>query len=291
MQHNHSKIKIKALKNTPKLWIKKFPWKKFLDHKYSRGKVVIYGGKKEFSGATILAAQAALRTGTGSIKIICNRSTLQIYALKFTSALKAEIKNINELKKFLNRNEITSILIGPGSGVNKKIKDIIKLILKKVKYVVLDADALTCFKGDLKSLYKLLDKNKIITPHLGEFHKIFPNIKKNLKNLDKAIIASKVIKSNLILKGPNTIIVSHDKKVVVNHHSSSELAVIGSGDVLSGIIVSLISKKKMNPFQAGCAAVWLHGDIAKNHGKGLISEDLVKGIPNALKRLEKWKKY
>ena len=122
MQHNHNKIKIKALKNTPKLWIKKFPWKKFLDHKYSRGKVVIYGGKKEFSGATILAAQAALRTGTGSIKIICNRSTLQIYALKFTSALKAEIKNINELKKFLNRNEITSILIGPGSGVNKKIK-------------------------------------------------------------------------------------------------------------------------------------------------------------------------
>ena len=97
MQHNHSKIKIKALKNTPKLWIKKFPWKKFLDHKYSRGKVVIYGGKKEFSGATILAAQAALRTGTGSIKIICNRSTLQIYALKFTSALKVEIKNINEL--------------------------------------------------------------------------------------------------------------------------------------------------------------------------------------------------
>ena len=291
MQHIHNKKKFKPIKNTPKLWIKKFPWKKFSGHKYSRGKVVIYGGKKEFTGATILASQAALRTGTGSVKIICNRSTLQIYALKFPSVLKAEIKNINELKKFLNKDEVTSILIGPGSGVNKKIKDIIKLILKKVRFVVLDADALTCFKGDLKSLYKLLDKNKIISPHLGEFHKIFPNIKKNIKNLDKAIIASKLIKSNLILKGANTIIVSYDKKVVINYHSSPELAVIGSGDVLSGIIVSLISKKKMNPFEAACAAVWLHGDIAKNYGKGLISEEIVKGIPNALKRLEKWKNY
>ena len=166
-----------------------------------------------------------------------------------------------------------------------------KLILKKVKFVVLDADALTCFKDDLKSLYSLLDKNKIITPHLGEFHKIFPKIKKNLSNFNKATKAAKLIKSNIILKGANTTIVSYNSKVVINKHSSSELAVIGSGDVLSGLIVSLISEKKMNPFLAGCAATWLHGDIAKNHGKGLIAEDIVNGIPLALKRLEKWKTY
>ena len=162
------------------------------------------------------------------------------------------------------------------------------MILKKVKYVVLDADALTCFQDDLKTLYSLLDKNKIITPHLGEFHKIFPNIKKNLNNIDKALSAVKLIKSNIILKGPSTVIVSHNKKIVINDHTSSELAVIGSGDVLSGLIVSLVGKSKMNPFLASCAATWLHGDIAKNFGKGLIAEDVVKGIPAALKRLYKW---
>ena len=279
------------LKNKPQLWLKKFPWKKKLDHKYSRGRVIIFGGKKEFTGATILSAQSALRIGTGSVKIICTKKTLQIYSVKFPSVLKVEINNINELKKFIRREKITSMLIGPGSGSNKKIKEITKIILRNVKYVVLDADALTCFRNDLKSLYKLLDKNKIITPHIGEFNKIFPKIKKNLTNLNKAISATKLIKSNLILKGSKTIIVSYNNKIVINDHSSSELAVIGSGDVLSGIIVSLISEKKMNPFLAGCAAAWIHGDIARNYGKGLIAEDIVKGIPAALKRLKKWKNY
>ena len=79
------------------------------------------------------------------------------------------------------------------------------------------------------------------------------------------------------------------KKIVINKHDSPELAIIGSGDVLSGLIISLIGENKMNPFIAGCAAVWLHGDIAKKFGKGLISEDIVRGIPSALKRLKNGK--
>ena len=286
---SQKKIKSRCKENSPDLWKKYFPWKKTLGHKYSRGRVVVYGGQKEFTGATILSTQAALRTGVGSAKIICSKDTLQIYSLKFPSALKTEINDIYRLEKFLKKEKITSVLIGPGSGSNNKVKEITKLILKKIKYVVLDADALTCFKGDLKSLYSLLDKNKIITPHLGEFQKIFPKIKNNLNNIDKAISAVKLIKSNIILKGPSTIIACYNKKIVINDHASSELAVIGSGDVLSGMIVSLLGEKKMNPFLAGCAAAWLHGDIAKNHGKGLIAEDLVQGIPAALKRLKQWK--
>ena len=283
MQNKH---RYKLIKNTPDLWVDNFPWKKYSGHKYSRGRVVIYGGNKEFIGATILSSLAALRTGTGSVKIICSKDTLHTYSVKFPSVLKVEINSKHELKKFLEKEKITSILIGPGAGSNKKIKKIVKLILKKVKYVVLDADGLTCFKNDLKSLYSLLDKNKIITPHIAEFHKIFPKIKKNISSIEKIRDARKLIKSNIVLKGPNTIILSYDKKVVINYHSSPELAVIGSGDVLSGLIVSLIGKKKMKPFLAGCAATWLHGDIAKKYGQGLISEDIIKGIPGALKRLK-----
>ena len=284
-------MKEKLIENSPKLWIKKFPWKKKLGHKYSRGRVVVYGGTKESTGATILAAETSLRTGAGSVKIICNRSTLQIYSIKFPSALKIEINSINQLNKFLSKEKITSVLIGPGCGSNKRTKEVTKLILKKIKYVVVDADALTCFKSDLKSLYSLLDKNKIITPHISEFYKIFPKIKKNFSNLNKAINAAKLINSNLVLKGPKTIIISHNKKIVINKYSSPELAIIGSGDVLAGFIVSLISKNKMSPFMAACAATWLHGDIAKNFKNGLIAEDIVRGIPEALRRLKKWKTY
>ena len=283
MQNTH---RYKIIKNSPDLWTQNFPWKKLSGHKYSRGRVVVYGGKKEFVGATILSSLAALRTGTGSVKIVCKKNTIHTYSVKFPSVLKAEINDIYELKKFLKKEKITSMLIGPGAGSNKKIKEITKLILKKVKYVVLDADALTCFKNDLKSLYLLLDKNKIITPHMAEFHKIFPRIKKSNNNIEKIKAASKLVKSNIVLKGPNTIILSYDKKIVINYHSSPELAVIGSGDVLSGLIVSLIGKEKMSPFLAACAATWLHGDIAKKYGKGLISEDIIKGIPGALKRLK-----
>ena len=283
MQNTH-RYKIKQ--NFPDLWIEDFPWKKLLGHKYSRGRVVVYGGKKDLVGATILSSLAALKTGTGSVKIICSKNTLHTYSVKFPSVLKVEINNIHELKIFLKKEKITSILIGPGAGSNKETKKITKLILKKVKFVVLDADALTCFKNDLKSLYSLLDKNKIITPHIAEFHKIFPNIKKNIDNIEKIKAAGKLIKSNIVLKGPNTIILSYNKKIVINYHSSPELAVIGSGDVLSGLIVSLIGEKKMSPFLAGCASTWLHGDIAKKYGKGLISEDIIKGIPSALKRLK-----
>jgi len=293
MRSKHNIIKkvdnFKFKKNTPKIWVKKFPWKKQSSHKYSRGKNLIYGGKSEFTGATILAAEAALRTGTGSVKIICNKNTLQLYSLKFPSVLKCEINNINQFMKFLEKEKITSILIGPGSGVSRKIKEITKLILKKVKYVVIDADALTCFKDDTKSLYKLLDKNKIITPHFEEFHKIFPKIKKKDSRINKVLNAVKLTETNIILKGANTIIASYDKRIVVNKHDSPELAVIGSGDVLSGLVLSLIGEKKMNPFFAGCAAVWLHGDIAKNFKKGLLAEDIVRGIPDGLKRLAKWK--
>ena len=283
-----AKKKIESLcrENSPNLWKKYFPWKKKFGHKYTRGRVIVYGGQKEFTGATILSAQAALRTGCGSVKILCSNTTLQIYSVKFPSVLKKEINNIKELEKFLKEEKITSMLIGPGSGSNNTIKEITKLILKKVKYVVVDADALTCFGNDLQSLYNLLDKNKIITPHIGEFHKIFPKINKNVNDIDKVLKALELTKSNILLKGPNTIIISHDKKIVINTHSSSELAVIGSGDVLSGLIASLVGDKKMNPFLAGCAATWLHGDIAKKYGKGLISEDIVNGIPFALKRLK-----
>ena len=276
------KLKINSLT----LWLNNFPWKKKKDHKYSRGKLIIFGSQLNMTGSTILSAEAALRVGTGSVKIICSKKTLPIYSSKFPSVLKEEINTLFSLKKLIVKEKNSIFLIGPGAGVNQLTKKRTKLILKNSKYAVIDADALTCFKNNPKELYCLLDKNKIITPHIKEFHTIFPMINKKITNYEKIFKASKICKCNIVLKGANTLISSSAENIVLNKHTSSELAVIGSGDVLSGLIASLVGKNKLTPFLACCAAVWIHGDIAKKFGLGLIAEDIVKNIPNVLKKLK-----
>ena len=272
--------------NSLSLWLNKFPWKKKKDHKYSRGKLNIFGSQLNMTGSTILSSEAALRVGIGSVKIICSKKTLPIYSLKFPSVLKEEINDLISLKKLIVKEKNSIFLIGPGAGVNQLTKKRTKLILKNSKYAIIDADALTCFKNNPKELYNLLDKNKIITPHIKEFHTIFPMINKKISNYEKIVKASKICKCNIVLKGTNTLISSPTENIVLNKHTSSELAVIGSGDVLSGIIASLVGKNKLTPFLACCAAVWIHGDIAKKFGPGLIAEDIVKNIPNVLRKLK-----
>ncbi len=279
---------MKLLKNTPNIWLRKFPWKKKTSHKYSRGRVLILGGQKNMIGATILAAEACLRTGVGSVKIICNKETLPILAQKFPSVLKIEINNFAFLKSFLKKERKTTsvALVGPGAGKSTRTQKFTEEILKRIKYVVLDADSLNSFQKKTKKLLKYLDKNKLITPHQEEFHRLFPSIKKSLNNIEKVKKFLKFSKSNILLKGSTTVIGS-SKNIIINNHTSNELAVIGSGDVLAGIIASLIGDNKMSPIEAASAATWIHGDTAKNFGRGLISEDLVKGLPGALKKLGK----
>ena len=279
-------MKISKKINSPNLWLHNFPWKKKRDHKYSRGKLIIFGSQRNMIGSTILSSEAALRVGTGSVKIICSKKTLPIYSLKFPSILKKEINNLNLFKKLIIKEKNSIFLIGPGAGSTSLTKKRTKLILKYSKYAILDADALTCFEKNPKELYSLLDKNKIITPHIKEFHKIFPMINHKITDYEKIVKASKVCKCNIVLKGAKTLISSSPGNVVLNNHASSELAIIGSGDVLCGIIASLVGKNKLIPFLACCAGVWIHGDIAKKFGPGLIAEDIVKNIPNTLKKLK-----
>ena len=284
-------MKIEQFINNPRIWVKNFPWKKSKDHKYSRGKLVVLGSQKNMTGATILSAESALRVGTGSVKILCSKQTLPIYSTRFPSVLKREINTIKALDIFVSDEKYSTYLIGPGAGSNNITKKKTQLILKKVKYAVIDADSLTCFKKNPRLLYKLLDKNKVITPHIKEFHTIFPSIKKNISIKEKILKAIQLTKTNIVLKGSVTLIGSYDGKIVYNKHTTSELAVIGSGDVLSGLISSLIGKNKLNPFLSACAGVWIHGDLARQFGPGLIAEDIVKAIPHTLRKLRKWKVY
>jgi len=280
-------INNKITENDPKLWIKKFPWKKYNSHKYSRGRVFIYGSLKNYIGASLLSSNAAIRCGAGAVTIVAKKSTIDKYNQRFFSLLKVEINSQKEFKNFLKNSLITSFLIGPGAGVNLETVENVKLISKYINYAVIDADAITSFSKNPKQLYSILNEDKIITPHEGEFNRIFPNLK-NIKNkIERTTEAAKKANCIVVFKGPDTIIASPDGKVCINTISTQELAVVGSGDVLSGIITSLIGKNKMSSFNGACAGVWIHSFAARMIKKGLIAEDIIKNLPNTLEHLDK----
>ncbi len=168
-------------------------------------------GEKEMVGASMLSAEAAIRTGVGSVKILCSKKTFPIFALKFPSLLKKEINSLKDFKKFVSKNKNSVYLIGPGAGVSSSTMKKTIYLLKNIKHVVLDADALTSFKKNTKELQKFLDENKIITPHIKEFKTIFPHFKKNNDYKKMILSVTKKTKATIVLKGNKTIIANYKK--------------------------------------------------------------------------------
>ncbi len=272
---------MKIIKNSLGFWAKDFPFKNNKSHKYNRGQLIVVSGENEMVGAPMLSAEAALRTGVGSVKMLCSKKNFKLFALKFPSMLKKNINNFSEFKTFVNKNKHCVYLIGPGAGASQITMKKTAYLLKNVKYVILDADALTSFKNKTNYLHKLLDENKVITPHIKEFWTIFPNLKK-VNNHKKLIMSAlKKINATIVLKGSNTLI-GNQKKLIINNKTSNELAVIGTGDVLAGLISSLVGDKKMSPIKAASAGVWIHSKIAIKLKKGLIAEDLIKNLKKTI---------
>ncbi len=271
---------MKFVKNSVNFWIKKFPFKNKKSHKYNRGQLVVVSGKKEMLGASMLSAEAALRTGVGSVKVLCTKQNFKFFALRFPSLLKKEINNFNDFKKFVTKNKNSVYLIGPGAGVSINTFKQTLYLLKNIKYVILDADSLSSFKSKTKTLYRFLDENKILTPHIKEFKTIFPKLKTN-NHKQLILSAIKKTKATIVLKGNNTLIGNY-KKILINKKTSNELAVIGTGDVLAGLISSLVGDKKMSPIEASAAGVWIHSMTAINLKKGLIAEDIINNLKKTI---------
>ncbi len=190
------------------------------------------------------------------------------------------------LAGLLKDKRFNAVAIGPGCGVGKATQELAGAVLASGAAVVLDADALTSFELTPNALLAQLREPCVLTPHTGEFERVFPGLlKKSPNRIEAARTAAKTAKCTVLIKGPDTVIAGADGRAAVNINAPPWLATAGAGDVLTGMIAGLLAQG-MQSFEAACAAVWLHGEAANAYGLGLIAEDLPEQLPAVLSGLK-----
>lgn len=264
--------------NHPDLWQGSLVSMQQDQHKYNRGHTIVVGGAMEHVGATKLASLAALRAGSGLVSIACSQASLLAYASWVTAIMTKPYADEEALDTILTHPKVTSIAFGMGAGVTEQTRQRTIRILNSQKACVLDADALSVFKGGWNDLQPSLHSQVILTPHYAEFERVFGDvISPNQGRLQQAMQAAALAGTVIVLKGNDTIIASPDGRALINACAPIHLATAGSGDVLAGIIVAQLAQGN-EPFEAAASGVWMHSQAANQYKKGMIADDIIKGL-------------
>lgn len=281
-------IKPRISINSPDLWAKSFPLPRVDGHKYARGHAVVVSGGLSSTGAARLAARGALRAGAGLVTIATPREALAVNAAASLAVMVRPVDGADELANFLDDARRNVVLLGPGGGVGQPMRDLVLAALKGERAVVLDADALTSFAGELQVLcgaIKTRGKVTLMTPHEGEFARLFKSLGDEAPSkLERARRAAQTSGAVVLLKGPDTVVAAPDGRAAIAENAPPWLATAGSGDVLAGIAAGCLAQG-MPGFEAAAAAVWLHGEAGSAAGPGLIAEDLPEVMPGIYRRL------
>jgi NAD(P)H-hydrate epimerase len=273
-------IATNTFENDPCLWAKALPQLKDGGNKYTRGHALVSGGYP-MTGAARMAARAAARVGAGLTTIAVSSVAFPVYAASLTSIMVHPLSEPGDFHRLLDDKRYAAFLIGPGAGASDETRNRVLSMLRTSRSTVLDADALTAFANDPLTLDQAITGPCVMTPHDGEFRRLFdPSGDK----LTRTRVAAKRSGAIIILKGNDTVITAPDGRSVINSNAPPTLATAGSGDVLSGFVLGLLAQG-MEPFLACAAAVWLHGAAADEFGPGLIAEDLPDLLPIVLRRL------
>jgi ADP-dependent NAD(P)H-hydrate dehydratase / NAD(P)H-hydrate epimerase len=257
------------------------PWPGGSAYKHQRGHVQLVSGPAGRTGAIRLAARAALRVGAGLVTVLAPKAAMAEHSARLDAIMLASFEN-DPAALF---DPMTVKLIGPAGGVGEATRAAVTAGQAGFRPMVLDADALTSFQADPEALFALTRPMDVLTPHAGEFERLFPGILADSPNrIEAARLAAGLAGCVVLLKGPDTVIADPDGRCVVNTTGTPFLATAGSGDVLAGMIAGLIAQG-MFSFDAACAAAWLHGRAGEVCGPGLIAEDLPEALPALLNLL------
>lgn len=265
--------------NAPALWIDDFPWARWDRHKYARGHVLVLGGPR-MTGAARLAARAAQRCGAGYVTLAAPDEAKTVYRVALESIVVQPFRDTAGFRDMAVSERVSAVVLGPGIGLTPATREKVTACLGARKPCVLDADALSVFEGAGELLGTHVHARTVLTPHEGEFKRLFPDLTHPSK-LVRARSAAARLGATVLLKGPDTVVAAPDGTAWINTHASPDLAIAGSGDVLAGMIGGLMAGG-MAPFKAAAAAAWLHGDAAIRFGPGLVPEDILATLPRAL---------
>lgn len=273
--------------NGPEIWASLIPRPDISDHKYTRGHALIFGGT-QMTGAARLAARAARRVGTGLLTIACSPEAASIYAIDQAGAIVKSVADTDAFAHLTTDPRVAAVLVGPGAGIVDATRSRALAPRASGKPTVLDADALSVFQSMPERLFDRLDATCLLTPHEGEFRRLFPDLSTEdaLASGRLARARAAAVRANAILlfKGSDTVIAAPDGRAILSPFGPPTLATGGTGDVLAGIAVGLMAQG-MGAFEAAAAACWLQAEAARGFGPGLIAEDLPERLPGVLATL------
>lgn len=276
-------IETNVREDSPALWGRMMPRPGGESHKHTRGHLAVVSGGMAQTGAARLAARAGLRAGAGLVTVLSPPSAMMVNAAHLTAVMLRSISDPDALKTECEGK--TAVVIGPAAGISGETRTAVEALLGLDMPVVLDADALTVFREEPKALFGKLRASDVMTPHVGEFGRLFGDLLETSINRIEAVRAAAGIAGCVVLlKGADTVIAAPDGRVVVNNHATPWLATAGSGDVLAGIIGGLVAQG-MDSLEAAAMGAWVHGEAGRRVGAGLIAEDLEAMLPNILSAL------
>jgi ADP-dependent NAD(P)H-hydrate dehydratase / NAD(P)H-hydrate epimerase len=283
-------VQVGTFANDPELWGRAFPIPQLDGHKYSRGHAIVVSGGASFTGAARLAARAALRAGAGLVTLASPRAALAVNAAASLAVMVRAVDGAGELTALLADKRLNAVALGPGLGVGEATRALVIAALDGARAVVLDADALTSFQDAPDALFRAIaarDRPVVVTPHSGEFARLFGESSQDTQlpsKLDRARAAATSSGATVLLKGPDTVIAAPGGRAAINENAPPWLATAGAGDVLAGIVTGLLAQG-LPAFEAACAGAWLHGEAGNVAGPGLIAEDLSEVFPVIYRKL------
>jgi hydroxyethylthiazole kinase-like uncharacterized protein yjeF len=240
---------------------------------------VISGGPWR-TGAARLAARSGLRIGAGLVTLVSPRDAMAINAAHLEAVMLAPADSPEEVEGTCS--EMDAVVVGPAAGLEDATREKVLALGRTGAALVIDADAITVFRPAPADLFALLDVDDVLTPHEGEFERLFPGV---LAASETRVAAARSAASRagavVLLKGGDTVIAHPDGRAAINLSASPWLATAGSGDVLAGLIGGLLCQGASG-FDAACAAAWVHAEAAEKFGPGLIAEDLPGLVPAVL---------